>query len=133
MTLLTKPHVGRLGILAVTLLQCFPPSRVTDTTPSLLLIQITPRSIGDSAIAVRVQGTSWPSGPIPAGLFCLLMSFVVRSGLITVHVLPPSAATASLRVTGRRPRPSAEDRARPHVDMLHVRTALGTPGHPVGF
>src|SRR5437016_11950987 len=89
--LLTNPHDPRFGTFAVTFDQLLPPSRVTLTVPSLLPVQMTPRSIGDSSIAMSVHGTSCVSGHNPGGICCLLLSFVVRSGLMTDHVRPPSA------------------------------------------
>src|SRR6185369_14618177 len=89
-TLLTRPHGPTSEAGGETFSHVLPPSRVTLTVPSLAPVQMTPRSIEDSSIAIRVAGTSCDSGKMPGGMICLLLSFVVRSGLMTLHVLPPS-------------------------------------------
>ena len=88
--LLTVPHSGRFGIFLVTLLQLFPPSRVTCTSPSLVPAQITPASFGDSATAKTVPAYSTPmlSGVSPPEICCRLLSFRVRSPLICVQLWP---------------------------------------------
>src|SRR6185369_11357538 len=69
----------------------FPPSRVTWTLPSSVPIQITFESRGDGAIESSVV---WNSAAVlsvtisPPDDRCLVLSFVVRSGEITVHELP---------------------------------------------
>jgi hypothetical protein len=79
-------------MFGVTLVQLFPPSRVTCTRPSLVPAQITPLSFGDSAMAkttlkystLRLSIVRPPESP------SLLRSFRVRSGLISRQVTPPS-------------------------------------------
>src|SRR6266487_313949 len=88
----TVPHDGIPGMFAVTFVQFFPPSRVTCTTPSFVPAQIRPALSGDSAIANTTSPYSTPmlSGVSPPEICCLLLSFRVRSGLITCQLLPPS-------------------------------------------
>src|SRR5262249_54102435 len=68
-----------------------PPSRVTCTLPSSVPAQMTFGSIIDGAIARIVQ---WNSAAVlsttigPPDDFCLLLSLVERSGLITSHDWP---------------------------------------------
>src|SRR5499427_10975690 len=90
--LLTVPQTGRFWMFLVTLVQLLPPSRVTCTSPSLVPAQITPACFGDSAIANTTPAYSTPIlSPVrPPENPCLLLSFVVRSGLITCQLLPPS-------------------------------------------
>ncbi len=90
--LLTVPHSGRLGILAVTFVQCFPASRVICTRPSFVPAQITPASFGDSAIEKTTPAYSTPmlSGVRPPEIPILLLSLRVKSGLMTCQLLPPS-------------------------------------------
>src|SRR3981081_2251784 len=90
--LLTVPQGGRPGIFAVTLLQFLPPSRVICTRPSLVPAQISPFSFADSAIANTTGAYSTPMlSPVsPPENPCLLLSFVVKSGLISCQLLPPS-------------------------------------------
>src|SRR5262249_45553971 len=90
--LLTVPHRGRPGMLAVTLDQSEPLSRVTCNCPSLVPAQITPFSRGDSAIANTTPAYSTPtlSGVNPPDRTCLVLLLSVRSGLIACHVCPPS-------------------------------------------
>ncbi len=72
-----------------TFVHVLPPSRVSCTLPSSVPAQITPALTGDSAIVRMVQ---WNSAAVlsvaisPPDDCCLLLSFVVRSGLITCHV-----------------------------------------------
>src|ERR1700736_5209510 len=73
-----------------TFVHVLPASRVTWTNPSLLPAQMTPDAIGDSAIAKSAQYTSWLSGPSPGSGPCLLLSFVVRSVLMTLQLRPLS-------------------------------------------
>ena len=76
----------------VTFVQVFPPSCVTCTRPSLVPAQMTPACFGDSAIekttlkysTLRLSSVRPPESP------SLLLSFSVRSGLISFHVTPPS-------------------------------------------
>ena len=88
----TVPHTGMPGRLAVTFVQFFPPSRVTCTTPSFVPAHSSPALSGDSAIANTTSPYSTPmlSGVSPPEICCLLLSFSVRSGLITCQLLPPS-------------------------------------------
>src|SRR5258707_2505840 len=90
--LLTVPHGGSPGRFLVTLVQFLPPSRVTCTSPSLVPAQINPGSFGDSVIAKTTGAYSTPMlSPVsPPENPCLLLSLVVRSGLITCQLLPPS-------------------------------------------
>src|SRR5687767_8013327 len=90
--LLIVPHFGRLGMLPVTLFQLFPPSRVSWTTPSFEPAQIKPFSLGDSAMANRVEKYSTPMlSPVrPPEKPCLLLSLVVRSGLMICQLCPAS-------------------------------------------
>src|SRR3954469_14134958 len=85
-------HAGRPGRLFVTFVHVAPPSRVTCTRPSLDPVQIVFASIGDSPIAYTTPAYSTPmlSGVRPPLIFWRLLSFRVRSGDITFHVLPPS-------------------------------------------
>src|SRR5437588_12942086 len=75
----------------ITLVQVFPPSRVTCTLPSSVPTHITFESSGDGAIVRMVQ---WNSAAVlstttsPPDDFCLFLSFVVRSGLMTSHDWP---------------------------------------------
>src|SRR5690348_8186232 len=91
-TLSIVAPLGNSADVGVTSVQCAPASRVTCTLPSLDPVQMTPRATGDSAIANSVQQYSTPrlSSVRPPELCMWLESLVVRSGLITVHVLPPS-------------------------------------------
>src|SRR6266511_5277962 len=88
----TVPHDGMPGMPAVTLVHVFPPSRVTCTRPSFVPAQIKPALRGDSAMANTTPAYSTPmlSGVRPPEICCLLLSFSVRSGLITCQLLPPS-------------------------------------------
>src|SRR6185437_66656 len=90
--LLIVPPVGNSDDAGVTSVQCAPSSRATWTLPSLDPAQMSPRVTGDSAMANRVQQYSTPrlSSVRPPELCIVAVSFVVRSGLITLHVLPPS-------------------------------------------
>src|SRR5689334_15575598 len=89
--LLTVPHGGRFGMLAVTLVQRPPPSRVTCTRPSFVPAHTTPFSFGDSAIANTTPAYSTPtlSGVSPPESCRRDVSFLVRSGLITCQLWPP--------------------------------------------
>src|SRR5205814_4216130 len=81
-----------LGILPDTSDQCAPASVDTFTRPSFDPTQITPAFTGDSAIANSVA----PSNVIrlsvdtPPELCWCVVSFRVRSGLITCQLEPPS-------------------------------------------
>src|ERR1700730_8437216 len=88
----TVPHDRSPGTFVVTLVQFFPPSRVTCTWPSFVPAHITPASFGDSAMAITTEAYSTPMlSPVsPPENPCLLLSFVVRSGLISCQLLPAS-------------------------------------------
>src|SRR5450432_1096192 len=90
--LLIVPHGRMPGMFAVRLLQLFPPSRVSWTTPSFVPAQISPFVIGDSAIANTTSPYSTPmlSGVRPPEIFCFDLSLRVRSGLMIVQLFPPS-------------------------------------------
>src|SRR5260221_3042241 len=90
--LLTVTHTGRLGMFFVTFVQLLPPSRVTCTNPSLVPAQITPACFGDSAMAWTTSPYSTPmlSGVSPPELCWRLLSFSVRSGLISCQLCPAS-------------------------------------------
>src|SRR6266567_3532589 len=90
--LLTVPHGGRLGMFFVTLDQFLPPSRVICTSPSLVPAQISPFSFCDSAIANTTELYSTPMlSPVsPPENPSLLLSFVVRSGLMICQLCPAS-------------------------------------------
>ncbi len=77
--MLTVAHSGSPAMAPVTLVQVFPPSRVTWTRPSSLPAQMTPFCFGDSAIAKTVPYTSTPVlSPVigPPAHFC----FACRCG-----------------------------------------------------
>ena len=76
----------------VTFTQLSPPSRVRCTSPSLLPTQMTPSSSGDSAMANNTAAYVGlvSSGVSPPVFSCLDSSFVVRSGLMTCQLCPPS-------------------------------------------
>src|SRR5437588_50295 len=88
----TVPHSGKLGRFFVTLLQFFPPSRVTCTCPSLVPAQSSPASFGDSVSAKITPAYSTPilSGVRPPEICWRLLSLRVRSGLMICQLLPPS-------------------------------------------
>src|ERR1044072_3301859 len=87
--LLMVPHGGRFGMFLVTLVQ-FLPSRVICTTPSFVPAQINPASFGDSLIANTTPAYSTPMlSPVsPPENTWRLLSFSVRSGLITCQLCP---------------------------------------------
>src|SRR5687768_14931895 len=90
---LTVPSRGRPAIFDVTFVHEPPPLRVTCTRPSSLPTQMRPFSRGDSATAKIVVHVSTPVlSPVigPPDHFCRSLSLVVRSGLMTAHVWPPS-------------------------------------------
>src|SRR5215472_724431 len=95
--LLTVPHSGRFGIFFVTFVQFFPPSRVICTKPSFVPAQITPASFEDSAIEKTTPAYSTPmlSGVRPPEICWRLLSFRVKSGLMTCQLLPPSVVTCT--------------------------------------
>src|ERR1041385_9106556 len=88
----TVPQGGRFGMFFVTLVQFFPPPRVTSTSPSLVPAQMTPACFGDSEMAYTTSPYSTPmlSGVRPPELCWRLLSFSVRSGLISCQLWPPS-------------------------------------------
>src|SRR5438128_11292281 len=87
-TLLIVPHGGRFGMFFVTFVHVLPLSRVNCSTPSFVPAQITPACFGDSAIAKTTPPYSTPmlSGVRPPELCCRLLSFSVRSGLISCQL-----------------------------------------------
>src|SRR5262249_36398231 len=91
------PHSGKLGIFLVTLVQFLPPSRVNCSRPSLVPAQITPASLGDSAMANTTPAYSTPmlSGVRPPELTIRVLSLRVRSGLMMCQLLPPSVVTCT--------------------------------------
>src|SRR6202030_2711257 len=93
----TVPHSGKFGRFFVTLLQLFPPSRVTCTCPSLVPTQIRPASLDDSVRAKSTPAYSTPmlSGVSPPEICCRLLSLRVRSGLMICQLLPPSVVTCT--------------------------------------
>src|ERR1051326_4845704 len=86
------PHGGMPVRPALRLVHVFPPSLVSCTWPSLVPAQMSPGLSRDSAMAnttpaystPMLSGVSPPEGPIR------LLSFRVRSGLMTVQLRPPS-------------------------------------------
>src|SRR5437660_643591 len=95
--LLTVPHAGNPGMLAVTLVQFWPPSRVTCTSPSLVPAQLSPALSRDSAIRFTTLTDSTPmsSGVRPPDICCLLLSLSVRSGLMSCQLRPPLVETCT--------------------------------------
>src|SRR5258705_299909 len=95
--LLIVPHGRSPGMLGATFVQLPPPSRETCTSPSFVPTQSSLGSSCDSAIAKTTPEYSTPmlSGVRPPELRCRLLSLRVRSGLISRHVLPPSAVTCT--------------------------------------
>src|SRR5215467_13082004 len=89
------PHSGRPGIFLVRLVQFFPPSRVNCSRPSFVPAQITPASLGDSAMAKTTPAYSTPmlSGVRPPELPIRVLSLRVRSGLMICQLFPPSVVT----------------------------------------
>jgi hypothetical protein len=74
-----------------TFVQVLPPSRVTWTLPSSVPTQMTSGSTVDGAIVRIVQWNSAAVLSVTIGSpedFCLLLSFVVRSGLMMSHDCP---------------------------------------------
>src|SRR5579862_2043069 len=72
----------------MTLVHVFPPSRVTCTLPSSVPTQITLESSGEGAMVRMVQWNSaavLSTTTIPPEDFCLFLSLVVTSGLMTSH------------------------------------------------
>src|SRR6185503_5045833 len=92
--LISGTHVfaGTPLMLASTLVQFAPPSRVTCTRPSSVPAQTTPRSIGLGASAMIVVKFSAPvTSKVRPPLFaccCHSFLFEVRSGLMVVHDSP---------------------------------------------
>src|SRR5216684_6296948 len=89
------PHGGSLGMFPVTSVQDAPPSRVMCTRPSFDPTQITPACRGDSAMANRVAPSKVMrlSVVTPPELCWCVVSFRVRSGLITFQLAPPFVVT----------------------------------------
>src|SRR2546423_8455605 len=82
------PSDATSGTGGVTRLQCRPLSRVTETMPSLLPVQMTPRAIGDSEITSSAPQYSTPmlSGVSPPEIPCLDLSLRVRSCEMTCQL-----------------------------------------------
>src|SRR5258708_13036704 len=93
----TVPHSGKPGRFFVTLLQFFPPSRVTCTCPSLVPTQIRPASLGDSVSAKITPAYSTPmlSGVSPPEICWWLLSLRFRSALLIRQLLPPSVVAST--------------------------------------
>src|SRR5690242_7851416 len=91
------PQGGSFGMPAVTLTHVAPPSRVTCTRPSFEPAQITPVCCGDSAMANSVAPSNVMrlSVVTPPELCWWVVSFRVRSGLITFQLAPPSVVTCT--------------------------------------
>src|SRR5947209_16312543 len=88
-----RPHWGKPLMFVAAFVQCAPPSRVTETTPSSEPTQITFGSTGEMEIERIVSKLSAPlkSNSIgPPLLSCFVLSLRVRSGLIGVQCAPPS-------------------------------------------
>src|SRR5579859_1084002 len=87
-----EPHSGDPGIFGVTFVHVLPPSCVTCTSPSFVPAQITPALARDSAMAYTTSPYSTPmlSGVRPPEICCLVLSFLVRSGLMICQLFPPS-------------------------------------------
>src|SRR5262245_19500403 len=77
-------------IAGVTSVQDDPSFRVSCRLPSLVPAQITPRVSGDSEIEVIANHGMPPGRPPSDSGRIRLLSLVLRSGLISVHVLPRS-------------------------------------------
>src|SRR4051812_12793608 len=77
--------------LGVTFVHVFPSSRVSCTRPSIVPAQMAPLARGDSAMAKTTieLSTYRLSGTRPPLERCLVVSFVVRSGLMTSQLWPP--------------------------------------------
>src|SRR4026209_52078 len=89
------PQGGIPGRLPERLVQVVPPSRLSWTRPSLLPDQISPGLSRDSAIENTPPAYSTPmvAGVSPPEMPWRLLSFRVRSGLISFQVWPPSVVT----------------------------------------
>src|SRR5262245_9009114 len=94
----TQEKRGAPWMFGATLVQLLPPSRVNCRLPSSVPAQIRFWSFGLSAIERIVQ---WNSARVlsvlisPPLAFCFSLSFVVRSGLITLQLEPPSVVLNS--------------------------------------
>src|ERR1044071_4630699 len=86
------PHGGIPARLALRLVHVFPPSRVSCTWPSLVPAQMSPGLSRDWAMLITPPACSTPmlSGVSPPDTPMRLLSFRVRSGLITCQLRPPS-------------------------------------------
>src|SRR5215813_6000169 len=94
--LLIEPHFKKPGALAIrSFCQVLPPSRERLTMPSFEPIHSTPFSCGASAIEKIVQHSSTPrlSRVSPPDGPCLLLSSVVRSGLMIFQLCPAFVVT----------------------------------------
>src|ERR687888_337263 len=90
-------HGDSLGMLAVTLVQCAPPSIETWISPSFDPAQSTPALTGDSASANRVAPSNVMrlSVVTPPELCWCVVSLRVRSGLTTFQLAPRSVVTCT--------------------------------------
>src|SRR4029453_465824 len=128
--LLIEPVGARFGIAAVTFVQVLPSSLLTCTSPSLLPAQMTPRTAGDSAIAKSTQYASWLSGPSPGDGPNFVLSFVVRSGLMTVHVCPLSVVRWTNWLPAYAVRGSCGESAKAAVQFVRNCRSVRVPAPP---
>src|SRR6266478_3919204 len=112
----TVPHSGKPGRFFVTLLQFFPPSRVTCTCPSLVPTQIRPASLGDSVSAKITPAYSTPmlSGVSPPEI-CRRRAGHIIGPHLDFAVLVRAFVEARYR-TADAARPSARG---PHDIVVH--------------
>src|ERR1700741_4075352 len=91
------PQGAGFGVAAGTVTQAAPPSPVTCPRPSVEPAQITPACCGDSAMANSVAPSNVMrlSVVTPPELCWCVVSFRVRSGLITFQLAPPSVVTCT--------------------------------------
>ena len=84
-------HFGNPGMFAVRLVHVVPPSRVMCINPSIVPAQIRSFCSGDSAIANSTVtfSTNKLSVTNPPDDCCFVVSFVDRSGEISVQLCPP--------------------------------------------
>src|SRR6056297_3444345 len=80
-------------MFAVTLVQLAPPSFVSCTCPSLLPVHINPGSNLDSVMLNNTEPSKVMrlSTAMPPEFFWCVLSFKVKSGLITCQLCPPSS------------------------------------------